>query len=206
MAGPSRPAGARRRGLTHPGHGDGGGRGGVPCRRTRVVPRRSAALPGPTRPWSRTPRLLPGARNRRTPRGIATGPTRGCRATGISGNTGIGPTPGRFGARDLLPVPGLLSLARLPLAAAFPLVVSRPPAACAVPAAAACTDVLDGWWARRFGQVTATGAALDPLTDRTFAAALHWRGGLASPPAVASPVSGVRGCRRCVPPDPEMVP
>lgn len=84
-------------------------------------------------------------------------------------NAGIGPTPGRFGARDLLSVPGLLSLARLPLAAAFPLVVSRPPAAFVVLAAAACTDVLDGWWARRFGQVTATGAALDPLTDKAFA-------------------------------------
>jgi cardiolipin synthase len=83
-------------------------------------------------------------------------------------------TPGaeraaRLRARDLLSVPGLLSLSRLPLAASFPFVVSSPPAAFAVLAVAAATDILDGWWARRFRQMTATGAALDPLTDKVFA-------------------------------------
>jgi cardiolipin synthase len=77
--------------------------------------------------------------------------------------------PDRFRARDLVSVPGLLTLARLPLAACFPFAVSRPPAAFAVLSAAACTDMLDGWWARRFGQVTVTGGALDPLADKVFA-------------------------------------
>lgn len=75
---------------------------------------------------------------------------------------------GVYRARDLLGVPGLLSLSRLPLAAAFPYVVERPIAALAVLAAAASSDVLDGWYARRFGEVTPTGAALDPATDKLF--------------------------------------
>ena len=70
--------------------------------------------------------------------------------------------------RDAIRVPGLLSVARLPLAAAFPFVVSRPPLALGVIAIAGLSDVLDGWYARKFGQVTATGAALDPLTDKAF--------------------------------------
>jgi cardiolipin synthase len=71
--------------------------------------------------------------------------------------------------RDALRVPGLLSLSRLPLGLVFLLVWWRPTAAVGVLAAAAVTDVLDGYWARRFDQVTETGAALDPLMDKTFA-------------------------------------
>lgn len=71
--------------------------------------------------------------------------------------------------RDALRVPGLLSLSRVPLGLAFPFVWNRPAAAVGVIAAAAATDVLDGWWARRFDQTTETGAALDPLMDKTFA-------------------------------------
>jgi len=75
---------------------------------------------------------------------------------------------GRYHARDLVRVPGLLSLARLPLAAAFPFVVGRPLLAFGVLLAAGLSDLLDGWYARRFNQVTATGAALDPVTDKLF--------------------------------------
>ena len=75
---------------------------------------------------------------------------------------------GVYQARDLFRVPGLLSLARLPLAVAFPLVVGRPALALVVLAAAGLSDVLDGWFARHYGQVTATGAALDPVTDKIF--------------------------------------
>ena len=75
---------------------------------------------------------------------------------------------GVYRARDLVRIPGLLSLARLPLAAAFPLAVERPDAAVAVLAAAAASDALDGWYARSSGQVTPTGAALDPVTDKLF--------------------------------------
>jgi cardiolipin synthase len=76
--------------------------------------------------------------------------------------------PGRYRARDLLLVPGILSLLRIPLAASFPFVIGEPIAAFAVLGAAGLTDVLDGWYARRFGQVTATGCAIDPLTDKLF--------------------------------------
>jgi len=75
---------------------------------------------------------------------------------------------GRYRARDLLLLPSLLSLLRLPLAASFPFVVSMPVAALAVLAAAGISDVLDGWYARRYQQVTATGCALDGLTDKLF--------------------------------------
>jgi CDP-diacylglycerol--glycerol-3-phosphate 3-phosphatidyltransferase/cardiolipin synthase len=75
---------------------------------------------------------------------------------------------GVYRARDLVRVPGLLSLSRVPLAAAFPFVLGYPYAALAVLAAAGLSDVLDGWYARRFGQVTPTGTALDPVTDKLF--------------------------------------
>jgi len=70
--------------------------------------------------------------------------------------------------RDAVRVPGLLRLSRLPLGVAFAL-ASEPASALSIVAAAAATDVLDGWWARKFHQATATGAALDPLMDKTFA-------------------------------------
>jgi CDP-diacylglycerol--glycerol-3-phosphate 3-phosphatidyltransferase/cardiolipin synthase len=75
---------------------------------------------------------------------------------------------GLYRARDLWKVPGLLSLSRLPLAAAFPLALDRPAAALSVLLAAGVSDVLDGWYARRFAQVTPTGTALDPVTDKIF--------------------------------------
>ena len=75
---------------------------------------------------------------------------------------------GVFRARDLVRVPGILSLTRVPLAAVFPFVVERPAAAVAVLLAAAVSDVLDGWYARRFGQVTPTGSLIDPVTDKIF--------------------------------------
>jgi CDP-diacylglycerol--glycerol-3-phosphate 3-phosphatidyltransferase len=78
---------------------------------------------------------------------------------------------GIYRARDLWRVPGMLSLSRLVLAVAFPFALAReahPTAAVAVLVAAGASDVLDGWYARRFSQVTATGAALDPVTDKIF--------------------------------------
>ena len=70
--------------------------------------------------------------------------------------------------RDALLPPGLLSLARLPLALAFPFVWSRPAIAASVLATAALTDVLDGFVARKLHQETETGALLDPVMDKTF--------------------------------------
>ncbi len=77
-----------------------------------------------------------------------------------------------YRARDLLLVPGLLSLARIPLAILFPFVASRPLAALVVLVVSGATDVIDGWWARRYEQTTATGAAVDPITDKLFVASV----------------------------------
>lgn len=72
--------------------------------------------------------------------------------------------------RDLLSVPGVLTLARLPLAVAFILVARDPHRAVVVLALAAASDVLDGWYARRFRQVSAIGALADAVTDKIFVA------------------------------------
>jgi CDP-diacylglycerol--glycerol-3-phosphate 3-phosphatidyltransferase/cardiolipin synthase len=75
---------------------------------------------------------------------------------------------GRYRFRDVFLAPGLLSLARVPLAIAFPFVVEETTWALVVLALAGVSDVLDGYCARRFGQATPTGAALDPITDKLF--------------------------------------
>jgi phosphatidylglycerophosphate synthase len=75
---------------------------------------------------------------------------------------------GIYHGRDLVRAPGLLSLSRIPLAFVFPFVVGRPWLAFAVLLGAGLTDVLDGWYARRFHQVTATGSVIDPITDKIF--------------------------------------
>jgi CDP-diacylglycerol--glycerol-3-phosphate 3-phosphatidyltransferase/cardiolipin synthase len=77
-----------------------------------------------------------------------------------------------YRARDLLLAPGLLSLARVPLAAAFVCVASRPKAALVVLVLAGITDVLDGWLARKLAQATPTGALLDGIADKVFVAAV----------------------------------
>jgi phosphatidylglycerophosphate synthase len=90
---------------------------------------------------------------------------------------------GVYRARDLVRVPGLLSLLRLPLAVAFPFAIERPGVAFALLCAAGFSDMADGWYARKFGQVTPTGVALDPTTDKLFVltvAIALVRGGLLS--------------------------
>jgi CDP-diacylglycerol--glycerol-3-phosphate 3-phosphatidyltransferase/cardiolipin synthase len=74
---------------------------------------------------------------------------------------------GAYRFADLWNVPNLLSLTRLPLAVAFTRVRS-PAAALGILGAAGLSDVLDGWYARRFDQQTATGAVVDPITDKVF--------------------------------------
>jgi phosphatidylglycerophosphate synthase len=73
-----------------------------------------------------------------------------------------------YRARDLLKVPGALSLLRLPLAAVFPFVIDRPEVALGVLFASAASDVLDGFLARRLHQETPIGAVVDGLTDKVF--------------------------------------
>ena len=75
---------------------------------------------------------------------------------------------GGYHARDLVRVPGLITLCRLPLSVVFPFAASRPAAALGVLAAAAATDVLDGWAARRLRQETSAGSVLDGVMDKVF--------------------------------------
>lgn len=76
----------------------------------------------------------------------------------------------RLRLADVFSLPGLLSLVRAPLAVAFPFALHSPVAAMAVLFAAALSDVLDGWCARRVGKETVTGAILDPVMDKLFVA------------------------------------
>lgn len=66
----------------------------------------------------------------------------------------------------VLTVPNLLSLSRLPLAAAFLFVEGRS-ARVVLVGLASLTDFFDGWLARR-GQTSQLGALLDPIADKTF--------------------------------------
>ncbi|HSZ83827.1 MAG TPA: CDP-alcohol phosphatidyltransferase family protein [Polyangia bacterium] len=77
----------------------------------------------------------------------------------------------------LLTLPNLLSLARLPLGGLFWVALARGPAHAELPfavlAAAAVTDVLDGWIARRRGADPAgVGSWLDPICDKVFVASV----------------------------------
>lgn len=75
---------------------------------------------------------------------------------------------GVYRARDLLLPPSLISFVRIPLAIAFPFVHDRPLVALGLLVASAASDMADGWWARRYHQATATGAVVDPITDKIF--------------------------------------
>lgn len=66
----------------------------------------------------------------------------------------------------MLTLPNLLSLARFPLAVAF-VAVESAGVRVALLVAAALSDLLDGWLARRHG-TTKMGALLDPIADKTF--------------------------------------
>ena len=80
----------------------------------------------------------------------------------------------KYAWRDLLTVPSLLSLSRAPLAVAFVFVVAEPRWALLVLALGGLSDVLDGWWARRFNQCTATGALVDGATDKLLVLSVAW--------------------------------
>ena len=64
-------------------------------------------------------------------------------------------------------LPNLLSCSRLVLAAGF-VASSAPDARVGLIGAAAVTDFLDGWLARRVHATSRWGALLDPLADRVF--------------------------------------
>jgi phosphatidylglycerophosphate synthase len=69
----------------------------------------------------------------------------------------------------LFGVSGWLTLSRGGFAVCFPFLVDSPGWALAVVAAAGLSNFLDGWYARRFGITSVTGAVLDPTTDKLFA-------------------------------------
>jgi phosphatidylglycerophosphate synthase len=77
-----------------------------------------------------------------------------------------------YGLRAIFDLPGLLSLSRVAMAFVFPWTIDRPWLALTLIAAAGVSDVLDGYCARRLGRSSPTGAALDPLTDKIFAASI----------------------------------
>ena len=64
-------------------------------------------------------------------------------------------------------LPNSISLSRLLLAFAF-VVMDRPWQRVALILAAATTDVLDGWVARRTQRFSVAGALIDPIADRLF--------------------------------------
>lgn len=74
---------------------------------------------------------------------------------------------GAYRLKDALSLPSLISLLRVPLAGCF-LAVSDPWSRVAVLCASGLSDVVDGAIARRWGLATATGAAIDPATDKIF--------------------------------------
>ena len=76
------------------------------------------------------------------------------------------PVPPR---RVAFAVADAITLIRIPLAVAFPLLPGTP-ARLTLLALAAATDFGDGWWARRFGG-SRIGVMLDPIVDKLFMAA-----------------------------------
>jgi cardiolipin synthase len=77
--------------------------------------------------------------------------------------------------RNFASIPNLLTIARLLLAPfIFTAIVNgRHICALALFACAALTDGLDGMLARRFGQITAAGAYLDPIADKVLLSGVY---------------------------------
>jgi cardiolipin synthase (CMP-forming) len=69
--------------------------------------------------------------------------------------------------RSLSRIPNILSCSRLVLAAGF-VASGAPEAQVGLIGAAAATDFLDGWLARRVKATSRWGALLDPIADRVF--------------------------------------
>lgn len=80
----------------------------------------------------------------------------------------------RSSADRLTSLPNLLSLSRLPLAVGVCATITLEawPFALGLFTAAAITDTLDGWLARRWAQSSAVGRTLDPLADKVLLGAV----------------------------------
>lgn len=82
-----------------------------------------------------------------------------------------GPTTTTRAYRQIFTIPNLISFARLlgvPLFLYLLLVAERDVAALVVLTVGGTTDWLDGWVARRLGQVSRLGELLDPVADRLY--------------------------------------
>lgn len=82
-----------------------------------------------------------------------------------------GALEGGIGEDRILTVPNLITLARLCCVPVFVWLlfgVQNRWAAVGVLGATAATDWLDGWFARRYGQVSNLGKVLDPVADRVL--------------------------------------
>ena len=75
-------------------------------------------------------------------------------------------------ARPLVRLPDVLTVLRVPLAAAF-VASGNADTRLAIGAAAAASDVADGIWARRLGG-SRIGVLLDPVCDKLFMVAAFW--------------------------------
>ena len=71
-------------------------------------------------------------------------------------------------ADPLFNVPNALTVARIPLTVLMCVFIEYRvwPAALVTFALASSTDWIDGWWARKFGQLSTFGRVFDPLTDK----------------------------------------
>lgn len=71
-------------------------------------------------------------------------------------------------ADRLLNVPNVLTIARIPLTVLLCALIhyQQWPAALVTFSIAAVTDWIDGWWARKYGQLSTFGRVFDPLTDK----------------------------------------
>ena len=84
------------------------------------------------------------------------------------------PGRGRYQGRMTWTIPNMLTFARLFAAVLLPLgyVVLAHPYSDALAfvlfTVASLTDFLDGWLARRWGQMTALGRLLDPIADKAM--------------------------------------
>src|SRR5436305_4228516 len=69
---------------------------------------------------------------------------------------------------SLLNVPNVLTISRIPLTVILCVFLDQHlwPAALVTFAIASVTDWVDGWWARKFNQMSAFGRVFDPLTDK----------------------------------------
>ena len=87
---------------------------------------------------------------------------------------GQGQAPAQLRWSDLETISGALTLSRFPLAVVFPFFAPDRDHALLLYVVMGITDVLDGYLARRWGQVSHTGAVFDGWLDKVFHVNAAW--------------------------------